>query len=94
MSRVSLLLIVFLMLSTFISAIAVVYSQHKNRQLFVMMQSQLKQQDQLNIHFGRLQLEQSTWASYGRVEDNAINRLDMQPPALNDLQFIVLKESK
>jgi cell division protein FtsL len=64
------------------SAIAVVYSKHQNRKLFVELQGLKTQRDELEIEWGRLQLEQSTWATHGRIERLARERLQMRmPPA-------------
>jgi cell division protein FtsL len=64
------------------SAIAVVYSKHQSRKLFVELQGLKTQRDELEIEWGRLQLEQSTWATHGRIERLARERLRMRlPPA-------------
>lgn len=94
MNKMTFSLVLTMLGLIFISAISVVYSQHKNRQLFVNMQTLMKQKDQLNIQYGRLQLEQSAWASYGRIEKKAINELAMRAPDINDLQFILLDTNK
>jgi cell division protein FtsL len=62
------------------SAIAVVYSKHENRKLFVELQGLKTQRDELEIEWGRLQLEQSTWATHGRIERLARERLQMRLP--------------
>ena len=36
---------------------------------------------QLDVEWGLLQLEQSTWATHARVEKIARDRLAMRPPA-------------
>lgn len=64
------------------SALGVVYSKHESRKLFVELQGLESQQDKLNVEWGRLQLEQSTWATDGRIDKAAQSRLDMIiPPA-------------
>ena len=62
------------------SAIGVVFSTHQSRKLFTELQALEAQCDKLDIEWGRLQLEQSTWATHGRVEKLARERLDMQLP--------------
>ena len=67
--------------AVFASAIAVVYSRHQSRKLFVELQSLHQLRDQLDVDWGRLQLEQSTWATRGRIERLARERLDMITPS-------------
>ncbi|MFP4079249.1 MAG: cell division protein FtsL [Ectothiorhodospira sp.] len=70
-------LIFVLVMST---ALAVVYSRHQGRVLFMELQQALERRDELNVEWGRLQLEQSTWATHGRIEREARERLDMRMP--------------
>ena len=60
------------------SAIGVIYSKHKNRMLYVELRELEVKRDNLNVDWGRLQLEQSTWATHGRVESAARKRLNMR----------------
>ena len=65
-----------------VCALALVTSQHKARKLFVELQKQQDQARQLEVEYGQLQLEQSTWAMHSRVEKIAENNLLMRvPPA-------------
>lgn len=70
----------FLLLLVMASALAVVYAKHRGRELFAQLQQLEAQRDRLNIEWGRLQLEQSAWASHSRVEKLARERLDMMVP--------------
>ncbi|MEN8169463.1 MAG: cell division protein FtsL [Pseudomonadota bacterium] len=74
------LLTVVLALALFASSLGVVFSTHQARRLFVELQGLQKVRDELNTQWGRLQLEQSTWATHGRIEKIANNRLDMVIP--------------
>ena len=74
------LLTVVLALLLFASSLGVVFSTHQARRLFVELQGLLKVRDELNTQWGRLQLEQSTWATHGRIEKIANNKLDMVIP--------------
>ena len=62
------LLTVVLALLLFASSLGVVFSTHQARRLFVESQGLQKVRDELNTQWGRLQLEQSTWATHGRIE--------------------------
>lgn len=64
-----------------ISAVAVIYSKHLNRNEFIQLQQLEKQRDLLNEEWGRLLLEQSTWGSPSRVEQQVRSRLDMVVPS-------------
>jgi cell division protein FtsL len=74
------LLTVVLALLLFGGSLGVVFSTHQARRLFVELQGLQKVRDELNIQWGRLQLEQSTWATHGRIETIANNQLDMLIP--------------
>ena len=50
------------------SALGTVTSQHKARKLYIELQQQQELAKQYDIEWGQLQLEQSTWATHGRVE--------------------------
>lgn len=62
------------------SALGVVYAKHQSRKLFVELEALKTSRDNLNIEWGKLQLEQSTWATPNRVESIARSQLDMQIP--------------
>ncbi len=64
-----------------ISAVGVIYSKHLNRNEFIQLQKLEKQRDLLNEEWGRLLLEQSTWGSPSRVEQQARTRLNMIVPS-------------
>lgn len=63
-----------------ISAVGVIYSKHLSRNEFIQLQQLEKQRDLLNEEWGRLLLEQSTWGSPNRVEQQASSRLEMIVP--------------
>jgi cell division protein FtsL len=72
--------IVLLAVAVLISAISVVYVKHIGRAQFVELQKLEAKRDRLNEEWGRLLLEQSTWATPGRVEYEARKRLKMIVP--------------
>jgi cell division protein FtsL len=69
-----------LLVAVLSSALGVVYSTHQSRKLFIELQAVQAQRDKLDMEWGRLQLEQSTWSTHGRIEKIAHERLDMQLP--------------
>ena len=71
---VNVALVVLLM----VSALGVVYAKHRNRMLYVELRELQTVRDNLNVDWGRLQLEQSTWATHSRVEAVARKKLGMR----------------
>ncbi len=69
-----------LILVVFLSALEIVITQHQTRKLFVEIQELEKTRDGLNEEWGRLQLEQSTWATDDRIENMARMKLGMEDP--------------
>lgn len=78
-----------MMLLVLFSAVAVVVTKHAGRSEFVVMQQLENQRDQLNEEWGRLLLEQSTWASPGRVEQQARAKLNMQAPTSDNTVMVM-----
>lgn len=67
-------------LAIFLSALQVVITRHEARRLFVELQALEHTRDELTEEWGRLQLEQSTWAINDRVETFARTKLGMKMP--------------
>jgi len=65
----------------FISAIAQVYIVHLNRTSFTQLQQLQVQRDEMNIDWGRLQIEQAAWSTHSRIEQVASQQLQMKTPA-------------
>ncbi len=61
-----------------VSALGVVFTKHQNRKLYAELTVLQKQRDAMDVEWGRLQLEQSTWATHGRIEKIARQRLGMR----------------
>ncbi|HVY05149.1 MAG TPA: cell division protein FtsL [Burkholderiales bacterium] len=71
-----------------VCALVLVTSQHKARKLFVELQKQQDQARQLEVEYGQLQLEQSTWAMHSRVEKIAANSLQMRVPPVARVHLV------
>jgi cell division protein FtsL len=82
------LLLAVLIAASMLSAIAVVFARHEHRQLFVQLSKLEKARDELNIEFGRLQLEQATWAESNRIDQVARTRLGMVFPEAGDIVVV------
>jgi len=71
------------------SAIGVVYSIQQSRELFVELTKLGNERDDLNFEFGRLELEQATWAENNRIDQIARGRLGMVSP--NNAETVVIR---
>ncbi|HDP89520.1 MAG TPA: cell division protein FtsL [Thioalkalivibrio sp.] len=72
-----------------VTAVGVVVSKHQSRKLFVELERLNAERDELNIDWGRLQLEQSTWSTHGRIEQVAHERLNMRLPRPAEIEIVV-----
>ena len=82
------LLLAVLIAANMLTAIAVVFARHEHRQLFIQLSKLEKARDELNIEFGRLQLEQATVAESNRIDQIARLRLGMQFPEAADIVVV------
>jgi len=80
--------VVVLSLAVVLSAMAVVYAKFQSRILFTELQGLSKAQDRMDIEWGQLQLEQSTWAAHGRIERMAYQRLQMVLPEAGQIALV------
>ena len=71
-----------------ISAMALVYTKHESRKLFVELEQLTNQRDELNIEWGQLQIEQSTWATHARIEQVATDELKLARPDTTEI-FVI-----
>ena len=81
--------ILFLVFTVLVSAVSVVQTQHTSRKVFMEIEQLKKKRDLLNEEWGRLQIEQSTWAIDERVELMVKEELDMHVPDNDSLVFLV-----
>ena len=65
-----------------------VTSQHQARKLYVELQKEQELAKQLEVEWGQLQLEQSTWAMHARIEKIAARNLGMRVPASARVQIV------
>ena len=82
------LLVAVLILACVASAIGVVYARHRHRVLFDEVTRLERARDELNVEFGRLQLEQATVAEATRVDQVARVRLGMKFPEAADIVVV------
>jgi cell division protein FtsL len=71
-----------------VCALGVVTAQHKARKVFVELQQEQDKAKQLDVEWGQLQLEQSTWAMHSRIESIATKYLQMRVPEPSRIQVV------
>jgi cell division protein FtsL len=77
-----------LLVATLSSALAVVYAKHLSRGLFAELQALEGARHELEVEWGRLLLEQTTWASHSRIEQIARTKLDMVTPQADTVMMV------
>ncbi|SMB21017.1 Cell division protein FtsL [Sterolibacterium denitrificans] len=78
----------FLLLVTVICAIGTVSANHHARKLVTEIEREQAHMRDLDVEWGQLQLEQSTWASHARIESIARNKLRMKLPEAGQIVTI------
>jgi cell division protein FtsL len=82
MRRINLLLIVVVL----VSAIGTIAAQHQARKRLQALEQERDRAQNLEVEFGQLQLEMSSWAAHTRIEKIAREKLGMQPPDMKKVQ--------
>lgn len=82
------LVVAVLLVACIATALALVYTKHESRKLFVELESLNGTRDELNIEWGQLQIEQSTWAAHPRIEQVATGELALIKPAADAVYVI------
>jgi cell division protein FtsL len=86
MNRVNAILLFFAILCAW----SVVTSQHVSRNLYSDLQKEQKSQQQLDVEYGQLMLEQGTWGAHAVIEKAAETRLAMHTPDPKEIQVVTL----
>ena len=84
MIKLNIVLSIFLVLC----ALALVTSQHNARKLFTELTREQEAAKQIDVEWGQLQLEQSTWAMHARIEKIASSYLRMSVPAAKRVRMV------
>lgn len=82
---------VLLFLMVLISAFAVILSAHHNRQMSITLETLMQEQDQLDIEWRHLILEQGALTDHNRIEVAMKKQLDMHRPSPEDEVVVRLK---
>ena len=81
-------LLIGLVASVLATSIGVVYAKHQSRKVFIELNKLHAERDALNVEWGQLQLELSTLATHGRVEQIAREKLKMITPEYEQVLIV------
>lgn len=81
MARLNLILLAIVLLC----ALAIVSTNHRARKLVTELEREQERMRALEVEWGQLQLEQSTWATHARIEQIARDKLGMRSPRTNQI---------
>lgn len=70
------------------SALSVVYVKHQTRKHFVALQELERTRDEMQIEWGRLQLEEGSLSSVDQIRDAAQRRLQLVKPTLEQTVLV------
>ena len=88
MKAIGVLCLLMLLAAVLASALGVVWTRHESRVLFVSLTGLQNQRDELNIEYGKLELEQATYAEPRRIDDEARQKLGMFDPRPQDIRLL------
>jgi cell division protein FtsL len=88
MKAIGALCLLALLVAVLASALGVVWTRHESRVLFVKLTALQNQRDELNIEYGKLELEQATYAEPRRIDDEARQKLGMIDPRPQDIRLL------
>ena len=72
-----------------LSAGGAVYTRHRAREQFVVLERLHRERDQIDVTWGQLQLEQSYRSSHALVESVAVTRLKMVQPDATAIRVVM-----
>ncbi len=80
--------LLILWLLVLISAMAVVRTTHEARTQLNQLEVMRREAAQLHVQWGQYLLEQSAWSAYGRIEQQASEKLNMRVPRGDQLVVV------
>lgn len=86
--KVLVIVVVSLWVGVLASAAGSVYCKHRARELFVQLERLNARRDTLDIEWGQLQLEQSSWSTHAFVESVAARKLHMAMPPPREIKIV------
>ncbi|MDG2107258.1 MAG: cell division protein FtsL [Woeseiaceae bacterium] len=82
------LIVFFFALLCALTSMVLIYTKHESRKLFIELEGLTHERDELNIEWGQLQIEQSTWATHARIERVATGDLSLVRPVSTEIYVI------
>jgi cell division protein FtsL len=70
------------------SAAGAIYCKHRAREMFIQLEQLNARRDNLEIEWGQLQLEQSSWSTQAFVERVATTKLHMAMPPPKEIEIV------
>ena len=80
--------VLVLLLLVVVTAVAIVYSKHQGRELFIELQMLGNERDRMDVEWGQLQLEQSTLTTQGKVDRAARDQLGMVTVSADNMVIV------
>ena len=80
--------VLVLLLSVLVSGVSVIYTTFKNRYLLNELQQLRTQSNELQVQWGQLLIEQSTFSLESRIERKAIDELAMEIPDISEIVMV------
>ena len=77
-----------LALAVLVSAVLSIYARHESRKQFAELQALTAERDELEVEWGKLQLEQSTQSNLSHVEELARKRIGMRTPDMTEVEVV------
>ncbi|RXZ44452.1 cell division protein FtsL [Crenobacter cavernae] len=87
MNRLNVLLLTLVVFSSW----SVVTAQYDARKRYSELEKEQKLAQTLEVDYGRLLLEQSTWGAHARIEKAVGSRLKMHTPDQREVQIVSVK---
>jgi cell division protein FtsL len=81
-------LVIVLGVVLLVSALVTVYVQHYRRMQYVDLRKLERERDAMQVEWGQLKLEQSTWATHERIERLALEKLNMYMPPASEIVLV------
>lgn len=81
-------LVIVMGVALLVSALVTVYVQHYRRMQFVDLRKLERERDAMQVEWGQLKLEQSTWATHERIERLALEKLNLYMPPASEIVLV------
>ena len=93
-NRPAVMLAIALALAAIATAVGVIEVKYLTRTDFGTLQQVRAERDELDVEWGRLQIEEAALTSHTRIEDNARRKLDMYLPEGGEMRVVEVEFSK